>query len=218
MVPIFREILKDFDGVLPAKVRSLDLLADFLHYRWPWVVIALSLGVTLWVMVYRGMPAVRWGLSRGALVVPVLGPARRYRNAAKASEILAGLVDTGMPLPEALGYTAEGGVSPAFARELQRWRAGAERGESLAACAAGSVVMPRGFSALLTLGEQGNCLTEVLGHAAAQYGALADRAETDWRAVSYPLALAPFAFSTFYIVSGFFEAVSSISDTLFYAL
>lgn len=218
VVPVFREILKDFDGVLPRKIQHLDWFADYLQFNWPWTVILLSLSVTFVVLVYRGIVPLRVGLSRAALYVPVLGPAWRYRNAAKTTEVLGELVETGMPIPLALGYTAESGLSAAFAAELLRWKARAEQGESLAACAAASRVMPEGLAALLTLGEQGNCLAAVLGHAAAQYGALADRAETDLRAVSYPLALSPFALSTFYIVSGFFEAVSAISDNLFYAL
>jgi len=218
VVPVLREIHEEFGSELPASMKQLIGVGDFLLYNWPHVITCAALALIVYLFLTRRVPVVKRYLSRLALRLPIIGPAVRYRNAAIAAQVLQELVRAEVPLPEAMHTTARAGLVPAFADTFAHWQSQAEAGATLSECAERGGAMPRGFANLARLGEHADALPEAMGHAAAMYGALADRAENLLRTVSYPIALAPVAALVYWISVAFYETISGMSDALFYSL
>lgn len=218
VVPVMVEVYEDFYSALPWNMKALVSLGDFAVYRWPHVVVVLSSLVVVWLVLSRRIRITRLLISRVALLVPVLGRALRLRQATQAARMLHDLTRAQVPLPEALNTVANAGLSPAFAAAFAGWKTRAEAGASLSECAEGDRIVPKGFAALVRLGEVGDALPEALAHAAEWYDALARRAEQTLQTVAFPIYLAPVAGMVYFVATAFFEMLAGLTDALFNTL
>ncbi len=165
VVPIFEDVFKSFGAELPLATQLVVGLSAALVRAWP---AALPLGLLLlWAARQSGPAAtrVRHWLARWWLHWPVLGPLLTTAVMARWAQTLSALLAAGVPLPEALGPTAQACDHPVFARTTLQLQRRVIQGSSLSEAMAQNGRFPAMIVQLCATGEETGALDSLLGRA-----------------------------------------------------
>jgi len=166
VVPKIVNVFENTSAELPALTSGLIASSDFLRSYWVLVVIGLSLlGYAIWWVLQRDAPRRRYHAM--LLRMPVIGRLTRGINTARFTRTLSILAGSGVPILEALNISAEVienlPMRDAVMEATLRVREGASISKSLAA----SKLFPPMMIHLISSGEAGGRLEEMLSRAAA---------------------------------------------------
>jgi type IV pilus assembly protein PilC len=165
VVPVFQDVFQSFGAELPLATQMVVGMSDALVRAWP---SALPLGVLLlWSIQYSNAKArrVRQWLARWWLRWPVLGPLLTTAVVARWAQTLSALLAAGVPLPEALGPTAQACDHPVFERTTLQLQRRVVQGQSLSDSMAQSGRFPAMIVQLCATGEETGALDALLGRA-----------------------------------------------------
>jgi type IV pilus assembly protein PilC len=101
IVPVFAGIYKDLNATLPAPTQFLVQLSDVLVHQ-SWIVIVTLIALILALRRAYKTPEGRYRLDAFKLKVPLFGSIFRKSAAANVTGSLAGLLDSGVPLIQAM--------------------------------------------------------------------------------------------------------------------
>jgi general secretion pathway protein F len=166
VVPKVVRVFENMAADLPALTRAMIATSDFLQSWWALLFIGLAgLAWGIWWILQREGPRRRW--HRFLLRMPIIGRLTRGVNAARFTRTLSILGGSGVPILEALKISAEVvenlPMREAVIEASLRVREGASIAKSLAA----SKLFPPMTIHLISSGETGGRLDEMLGRAAA---------------------------------------------------
>lgn len=165
VLPRFVVILQDAGAALPATTSFILGASGFVGRWWPALLAGgLATGATAYL--YLRSEAGRDRAAAAMLRMPIVGPLRRRVAAARFGRSLASLLESGLPILDALRTASESMGDPAAAAEVDRARAAVRDGESLTAAFAGSPAFPELFLEMVALGEEGGRLPKMLHRAA----------------------------------------------------
>ena len=178
VVPVFQSIFASYGADLPWATRMvLGMSQGLLHAGLPWAVV-VALMAWLGVAQYRRRPSWQWRLARLQMQSPVIAPLVTSANMAIWTRCLSMLLQSGVPLHEALATVADACPNPLFSASTRQVREDVWRGHSL------SEAMRRSPSAMglqpkqsqglypplllqmVAVGEQSGALVTLLGKAA----------------------------------------------------
>lgn len=165
VVPVFQDVFQSFGAELPLATQVVVGLSNALVRAWP---IALPLGLLLiWAAQQNGPAAsrVRQWLARWWLRWPVLGPLLTTAVVARWAQTLSALLAAGVPLPEALGPTAQACDHPVYERTTMQLQRRVVQGHSLSDSMAQSRRFPAMIVQLCATGEETGALHSLLGRA-----------------------------------------------------
>lgn len=168
VLPGFLSAFPEIRGALPAPTRVLLSLSGFLSARWHLLalaLVALAMAAAAWLRT----PAGRARRDRWILRLPVVGPIAEKLTLARITRTLATLVDSNLPLLDALGATAAVAGNGLYARALLDARMGVSQGEPLSEPLEMSGVFPPLVVQMVRAGEQTGHLEEMLDRAADFY-------------------------------------------------
>lgn len=101
VVPVFKQIYDELHSPLPAPTLTLVWLSDFLiHETWLAVIVLFAMGIAL--QRYNRTPEGRKRIDAIKLKLPLFGALFRKSASANLTGSLAGLLDSGLPLLQAL--------------------------------------------------------------------------------------------------------------------
>ena len=166
VVPKIVGVFENTSAELPALTTGLIATSDFLRNYWPLVLIGAAVvgWVTWWVLQKEG-PRRRYHAT--LLRMPIVGRLTRGVNTARFTRTLSILAGSGVPILEALKISAEVieniPMRDAVTEATLRVREGASISKSLAA----SKLFPPMMIHLVSSGEAGGRLEEMLGRSAA---------------------------------------------------
>jgi len=166
VVPKIVGVFENTSAELPALTTGLIATSDFLRNYWPLVLIGVAVvgWLTWWVLQKEG-PRRRYHAS--LLRMPIIGRLTRGVNTARFTRTLSILAGSGVPILEALKISAEVieniPMRDAVTEATLRVREGAAISKSLAA----SKLFPPMMIHLVSSGEAGGRLEEMLGRSAA---------------------------------------------------
>ncbi len=166
VVPKIVGVFENTAAELPGLTTGLIATSDFLRDYWLFLVIALgALGWLIWWILQKDGPRRRY---HGALLrLPIVGRLTRGVNTARFTRTLSILAGSGVPILEALKISAEVienlPMRDAVLEASLRVREGASISKSLAA----SRLFPPMMIHLISSGEAGGRLEEMLGRSAA---------------------------------------------------
>ncbi len=166
VVPKIVGVFQSTQAELPGLTRGLIATSDFLVDYWPALLVGIAAaGYGLWRILQHEGP--RRSYHRFLLRMPITGRLARGINTARFTRTLSILAGSGVPILEALKISAEVienlPMRDAVVEATIRVREGASISKSLAA----SKLFPPMMIHLISSGEAGGKLEEMLGRAAA---------------------------------------------------
>jgi len=166
VVPKIVSVFENTSAELPALTTGLIATSDFLRDYWILLVIGIAaLWYLVWWILQKPVPRRRW--HRLLLRLPIIGRLTRGVNTARFTRTLSILAGSGVPILEAFKISAEVienlPMREAVLEASLRVREGASISKSLAA----SKLFPPMMIHLVSSGEAGGRLEEMLSRAAA---------------------------------------------------
>ncbi len=166
VVPKIVGVFQSTQAELPGLTRGLIAASDFLRDFWPALIVAIAaVGYGIWWILQKDAP--RRSYHRFLLAMPITGRLTRGINTARFTRTLSILAGSGVPILEALNISGEVienlPMRDAVAEASIRVREGASISKSLAV----SKLFPPMMIHLISSGEAGGKLEEMLGRAAA---------------------------------------------------
>jgi type II secretory pathway component PulF len=171
LVSQFDAIYRDFGVPLPALTVAIVAVSHFVNTIWAPVAIVLAGLVCVWLAAGALLkPPLRRSL---AARIPVVGAVWRTTSLAEFCHLLALLLESHLPLPEALRLTGEGVQDADINDTCGAMAEEVESGRSLAEAMTGKRPFPSGLPNLLRWADRDKSLPEVLHMTGAMFEARA---------------------------------------------
>lgn len=137
LVAQFESIFSDFGIPLPRLTIVLIETSRLVRAGWPVLAILFGLFVVGWLVMRFLLPAP----SRNSLIgrIPVIGPLWRYTSWAEFCHLLALLLESELPMPDALRLTGQGIQNSDIDRACRAMANDVERGKTLSEAMSGRV-------------------------------------------------------------------------------
>jgi type IV pilus assembly protein PilC len=180
VVPVFQSIFASFGAELPAATRLVLSLSDGLLQSGPWASLLVLLAFMATRSVYHRSPAWQLGFAVQGLKLPLTGSLIRASNDAIWTRCMATLLQSGVPMLDALEVTAGACPNRVYALFSLGIRHAVSQGSSLSvAMQSVHLLLPQTrqtqsvFDALLVqmvaVGEESGSLAALLTHAADEH-------------------------------------------------
>ncbi len=168
VVPDITAMFVEMHASLPWPTRALMAVSDVVRRFWP-VMLAAPAALFLAWRWARHRPGFRLWSDALLLRLPVVGPLARQLLLARFARTAAGLLASGVALPQCLRIVRNIGNNAAVADALDRAVRAVEEGGSLAAALDAEPWFPPMLVQLIAAGEQGGRLAPMLAKAADAY-------------------------------------------------
>lgn len=168
VLPKFKDFYTNLGADLPLPTRMLLGFTDFMGNWWPVLLGAVFGLVLLGIAVLGG----QHGKSRRdtlLLRLPVIGGLVHLAAIERFCRVLAALVHTGVPLPDAVQVSADSTNNRVFQAKLATAREAMMRGEGLARPIAAAGIFPPAARQMIRVGESTGSLDTQLHNAALFY-------------------------------------------------
>jgi type IV pilus assembly protein PilC len=168
VLPKFKKFYGTLHARLPLPTRMLLGFTGFVGHWW-FAILAVIAGLILVTLAVIGG---RHGKARRdalLLKLPAVGPLLHLIAIERFCRVLATLVHTGVPLPDAVQVSADSTNNTVFQRKLATVRDGMLRGDGLARPIAAAGIFPAAARQMIRVGESTGSLDQQLDSAAAFY-------------------------------------------------
>jgi general secretion pathway protein F len=165
VLPKFALLLGDLNHALPPSTRMLMALVAAARSMFIPSLIVIVAGLvawTAWVATDRGR--IQW--HELLLGIPGIGSVRRSAASARASFALAALLESGVPIAEAMRHASRASGDAALEKRLIMARDSIGTGTGIGAALEASNALTGTVTKLIRAGEETGRLTAMLGHAA----------------------------------------------------
>jgi general secretion pathway protein F len=181
IAPLFR----DFGIEVPLLTRVVLGASNLVVGEWWSPLGVLFVLVVAWVMIFVALPTSRRRSLAGR--IPVLGKVWRWTSLAEFCHLLGVLLESGIPLGEAVRISGEGVQNASLMASSRRVAQDVEAGDTLSGAIARQSVFPAGLSRLLAWPEGQSALAGTLHTAGDIYEARA-RAQASFASAVYGVA------------------------------
>lgn len=187
IIPQFKKIFMDFGIELPPITMAAIAIGDhpLLFYFVP--PLAIVVGLVLAKFSLRSTETGRRAWARFIYSMPIMGTLLRSSRLAAFSDLLAILVDHGLPLPEAFRLAGEASSDPLMAHAARHVEADLRDGKPLGEALRNRRLVPELIAWMTGLGERRGTLGASLHQAALVY-----RRQAEMRAMMLRSVLPPF--------------------------
>jgi general secretion pathway protein F len=166
VVPKIVGVFENTSAELPALTSGMIATSDFLRAYWVFVIIGICLvGYVTWWILQKDRPRRRFHAF--LLRLPIVGRLTRGVNTARFTRTLSILAGSGVPILEALTISAEVIENLPMRDAVQEATLRVREGASISKSLAASKLFPPMMIHLISSGEAGGRLEEMLGRAAA---------------------------------------------------
>ncbi|WP_165227427.1 type II secretion system F family protein [Aquisphaera insulae] len=171
VVAMFEAIFRDFGVSLPGITILLINVSHGIRAVWPGLAIVGLAFLVVWLSgkLIAGSPAFRGAMAK----VPVLGSVWKYTGWAEFCHLLALLLESRLPMPQALRLTGEGVENSSLAHAAESMARGVENGQPLYSTMARQPDLPRNLPRLIRWADDHNTTAEILHTAGEMYEARA---------------------------------------------
>ena len=176
VIPSFKSVFASFGAELPAPTLIVMAISDFFVTYW-WAIFG-AVGGALYALgsAYRKSEAMRNGLDRLMLKVPVFGEIIQKASIARWARTLSTMFAAGVPLVEALGSVAGAAGNAVYMQATKRIQQEISTGTSLTVSMQGVDVFPSMVLQMVAIGEESGALDSMLSKVADFYEAEVDDA------------------------------------------
>jgi len=167
VIPRLMGIFADFSAVLPLPTRILLKISNFMHQGWYWILGFIIL-MSFFMHRHRRSSQNR-GLDLLKMHLPILGELIRKQAIARFSRTLALLLHSGVPVLQSLSIAIPTLENKIFIQQLEAVHKEVLAGSTLAKSLEKVAFIPPFIIQMITVGEEGGRLQEVLTEIAYSY-------------------------------------------------
>ena len=168
IVPVFANMYKDFGSKLPGPTQFLVDISNGAKKYAP-VIIPAIIGAVYAFRRWKKTESGGWAMDRFALRAPVFGVLVQKVAIARFSRTLAQLVQSGVPILNALDIVAKASGNRVIEIAIMEARRSVEHGDTLSAGLANKAVIPGLVVRMLAAGEKTGKVDEMLDSVADTY-------------------------------------------------
>ncbi|MGZ4767424.1 MAG: type II secretion system F family protein, partial [Ilumatobacteraceae bacterium] len=168
VLPKFTGLYKSLGASLPLPTRMLMGFTNFMQSSWLYVLGVIALIIVVLFAIVGGT----WGKGRRYIVtmkLPVIGNLYELISLERFCRVLSSLSTAGMPLPAAIGLSADSTNNSLFKRKMVSVREALVRGGGLYEPMAETGLFPIAARQMIQVGERTGNLGNQLGKAASYY-------------------------------------------------
>ncbi|MFO0891443.1 MAG: type II secretion system F family protein [Isosphaeraceae bacterium] len=160
VVAMFETIFLDFGIALPRMTVGMVMVSRGVRMGWPVVLILVVAALSAWILVRIFMSAA--GRRSLATRIPLIGGVWRYISWAEFCHLLALLLESRLPLPQALRLAGEGVQDADLDRACLRMAEDVEGGSTLATAMLARPELPMGLPRMLRWAGSKDASAEIL--------------------------------------------------------
>lgn len=168
VIPQLRDLFLSSGKDLPFATRLLIATSDFMVHRW-YLLILIIVGVVWGVTSFLRSDTGTRFLSRISLHVPIAGPIVEQTNMARFGRLLGLLLNSGVPLLEALRLINDSFSNRLYQRGIQIVAEQVERGIPMSVPISDNPIFPMMVGQMVSVGEQTGKMDEVMVKLAEYY-------------------------------------------------
>jgi hypothetical protein len=189
VIPSFKQVFASFGAELPAPTLIVMSISDFFVTYW-WAIFG-AVGGALYALgaAYRKSEAMRNGMDRLMLKVPVFGEIIQKASIARWARTLSTMFAAGVPLVEALGSVAGAAGNAVYMQATKRIQQEISTGTSLTVSMQGVDVFPSMVLQMVAIGEESGALDSMLSKVADFYEAEVDDAVDAMSSLMEPIIM-----------------------------
>ena len=169
VLPKFKDFYGSLGAKLPLPTRMLLGFTNIMTHWWPVFIGGLGALVVIGFLVLGGQQGGKTRRDTLILRLPVVGDLFHLIAIERFCRVLAALVHTGVPLPDAVQVSADSTNNRVFQSKLATAREAMIRGEGLARPIVASGMFPPAARQMIRVGESTGSLDTQLGNAAKFY-------------------------------------------------
>jgi type IV pilus assembly protein PilC len=169
VVPQFDAVFKNFNTELPA-FTQLIVAASELMVSWWWLLLLVSIGsVAGFIFAYKRSPAMRHGLDRLVLKLPIIGTIMHSSAIARFARTTAVTFKAGVPLVDALGIVAGATGNRVYEDAILKVRDDVSVGYPVNMGMKQTNLFPHMVTQMTSIGEEAGALDSMLFKVAEYY-------------------------------------------------
>lgn len=213
VVPKFKTMFDGMDIELPAITRYLLIVSTFLKER---MVLAIAglVGIIVGIKVLLSMEKGRYVFDKVILNVPLLGDLVKKVSIASFSRTLGTLINSGVPILEALDITAKIVGNRVVADSVRLVNANIKEGESMVAPLKQGGVFPPVVLSMISVGEETGKISDLLIKVADAYDEEVDVSISTVTGMIEPLIIVTLAVGVGFIVIAMFIPLVKIIEQM----
>jgi type IV pilus assembly protein PilC len=169
VIPAFKEVFKSFGADLPAPTLIVMTISDWVVTYW-WAVF-LVVGGTIFGIgaMYRRSEAVRYGVDRLMLKIPIIGEILEKATIARWTRTLQTMFAAGVPLVESLDAVGGASGNLVYVSATKRIQTEVSTGTSLTTSMANTKLFPSMVLQMTQIGEESGSVDGMLSKIAEFY-------------------------------------------------
>ncbi|MEI6700798.1 MAG: type II secretion system F family protein [Actinomycetota bacterium] len=168
VLPRFRAFFGQLGAKLPLPTRMMLGFSSLVSTYW-WLILLVTIGVVVGFITAKRTPAGKALLDSTMLKVPVLGGLIRASIVERLCRVLASMIDSGVPLPDAMTVAADCANNLTYKRGMQKIREEMMEGRGIAAPLAETGLFPTAAQQMFRVGEETGSLNLQMETAADYY-------------------------------------------------
>ena len=190
VIPMFESLFSGIGGDLPAFTQFVVNLSEAFQTQWHLIFGSIIVGIVLFVQAYKRSQALRDGIDKLALKLPIVGPIAQKSAIARFSRTLGVMSAAGVPLVEAMQSVAETVGNAVFRRAVLEMREATASGQQLQASMEASGIFPNMVVQMVAIGEESGSLDGMLSKVADFYEVEVDNAVDSLTSLMEPIIMA----------------------------
>lgn len=187
IVPIFQEMFANLGGELPAVTQALVDASNNMYWFGPLFLVVSIGGTIVFKQQLRARPALRLGLDRFKLKVPVFGSLFRKLAMSRFSRNLGILLSVGVPVMQALSVVGETTGNEVINKAMQDVQAAVRDGQPMSSAMRRHDVFPQMVTQMIEVGEESGQISQMLDKIADFYDREVDSAAESLTASIEPI-------------------------------
>jgi type IV pilus assembly protein PilC len=189
VIPVFKDLFKNFGADLPAPTLIVMAISDFLVANWWWVFGILGGGVWFFFQAWKRSIAMQHVMDRLFLKLPVFGDVLRKAAIARWCRTLATMFAAGVPLVESLDSVSGAAGNYVYYEATKKIQSEVSTGTSLTVAMTNSGVFPSMVLQMCAIGEESGSLDAMLGKVADFFEQEVDEAVESLSSLMEPMIM-----------------------------
>lgn len=213
VIPNFVNMFEELDTTLPTSTQIIIALSNIFTKYWLLLLVMIVLLVFLYKL-YKASDSGRHKIDAFKLKIPLFGKLAIKTACASISRTLATLIQSGMPLIEALNIVSETMTNVCYKDALKKISAGVALGMPLSKQMRTMDIFPAMITHMVGIGEQTGNMEEMLSNSANYYEEEVEITTSQLTALLEPVIIIIMAFLVIMLIAAIYQPIIQLYNSI----